>query len=454
MLATVLWFLLALGILVTFHEFGHFYIARRCGVKVLRFSVGFGKPLFSWRDRHGTEFVLAAIPLGGYVKMLDEREGEVPREQLPMAFTQKTVWQRMAIVVAGPIANFILAIGFYFILALLGIKGVAPVVGSVEKGSLADIARLSENDEIISINGKSTPTWTAVLEQLTARIGDTGPLILDVQPFSGSQTGVETPTQKTVDLNRWLSDADRPDLLLELGIKPYVPETDWVISQVVDQGAAQRAGLEVGDKLVAADAQSFSTWGSWVDYVKSRPNTAIEVEVLRDGNSLYFTVIPEAVDHNGGSIGRIGLGTAIKWPEGMSRQTEYSIGEAVIYGFAKTWGRIIVVLSSLKKLVTLDVSIKNVGGTFTIAEVAGDTAAAGFAYYLSFLAFFSVSLGVFNLLPIPVLDGGHLLFYIVEAIKGKPLPEKIQLVGYQIGLFVVVGVMVIAHYNDLVRLFS
>ncbi|MGH1486284.1 MAG: RIP metalloprotease RseP [Cellvibrionaceae bacterium] len=452
MLATVLWFLLALGILVTFHEFGHFYIARRCGVKVLRFSVGFGKPLFLWRDRHNTEFVLAAIPLGGYVKMLDEREGEVSVAELPQAFTQKTVWQRMAIVVAGPIANFILAIIFYCVLALLGIKGIAPVVGTIEKGSLAEVAQLSSNDEIVSINGKDTPTWTAVLEQLTSYIGNTGTLVLEVKPFLNSDTTVTT--KKTVTLDRWLYDADRPDLLAELGVKPYVPETDWVITQVIEGGAAQEAGLQVGDKLIAADAQYFNTWVSWVEYVKSRPNTMIELEVLRENNTLLISIMPEPVEHKGELIGRVGLGTAVSWPEGMSRQTDYSVYEAISYGFTKTWDQALVILSFLKKLVTLDVSVKNMGGTFTIAEVAGDTAAAGLDYYLSFLAFFSVSLGVFNLLPVPVLDGGHLLFYIVEAIKGRPLPEKVQLVGYQIGLFIVVSVMAVAHYNDLVRLFS
>jgi regulator of sigma E protease len=454
MLATVLWFLLALGILVTFHEFGHFYVARRCGVKVLRFSVGFGKSLYSWRDRHGTEFVLAAIPLGGYVKMLDEREGEVPVDQLPMAFTQKSVWQRIAIVVAGPIANFILAILFYCVLALIGIKGVAPVIGSVNENSLAANAQLTANDEIISVGGKNTPTWTSVMEQLANSIGNTGSLDIEVKPFSSLSDGVGAATTKTVQLERWLYDSDRPDLLAELGVQPYQPETDWMISRIIDGGAAQQAGLQEGDKLISADGQYFDTWVSWVDYVRSHPGQAIQLEVLRNGSRLLVEITPDEVRENNQLVGKVGLGTTMAWPEGMVRESNYSLVESVGYGFSKTWEQAVVILSFLKKLITLDVSVKSMGGTFTIAQVAGDTASAGLDYYLAFLAFFSVSLGVFNLLPIPVLDGGHLLFYIIEAIKGRPLPEKVQLIGYQLGLFVVVSIMVVAHYNDLVRLFS
>lgn len=451
---TVIWFLLALGILVTFHEFGHFYIARRCGVKVLRFSVGFGKSLYTWVDRHGTEFTIAAIPLGGYVKMLDEREGEVAAEDLPHAFTQKTVWQRMAIVVAGPIANFILAIAFYFILALIGTKGLTPVIGEVAQDSLAAQAQLAANEEIISVDGKQTPTWSAVFESLTTKIGDTGSLDFEVREFSNAAVNQHITELKTVELNQWLRESDQPDLLAELGVQPYQAQTDWVITQVVAGGAAAKAGIKTGDKLLAADQQPLVSWSQWVDYVKARPEQKIELEVLRDGSVQRLDLLPEAVKENGKLIGKVGLGASINWPEGMIREIDYSLIEAIGYGFSKTWDQALVILSFLKKLILLDISVKNMGGTFTIAQVAGDTAAAGLTYYLSFLAFFSVSLGVFNLLPIPVLDGGHLLFYIIEAIKGKPLPEKVQLIGFQIGLFVVVSVMLIAHYNDIVRLLS
>ncbi|MEO0442154.1 MAG: RIP metalloprotease RseP [Pseudomonadota bacterium] len=456
-MSTVLWFLLALGILVTFHEYGHFYVARRCGVKVLRFSVGFGKPLYTWCDRYGTEFVIAAIPLGGYVKMLDEREGEVAAEELPQAFTQKTVWQRMAIVTAGPVANFILAVVLYFALALLGTQGVAPVIGSVQPNSAADRAQLQPGEEIISIDGKQTPLWSHVFEALSRRIGDTGTIAVELRPFAGDQAGLalsSTRSTKLISIDQWLGDNDRPDLLAELGIEAVQPETDWVVSQVSPGGAADRAGFKIGDRMLSYDQQGLTQWAAWVQHVRDNAGKTLEVLVDRDGQLLELVLVPEAVEEQGVAVGKIGLGTNVSWPDTMRRQVDYSLGESIVYGFGKTGDQALVILSFLKKLITLDVSVKNMGGTFTIAEVAGSTAAAGLTYYLSFLAFFSVSLGVFNLLPIPVLDGGHLLFYLIEAIKGKPLPEKVQLVGYQIGLLLVVSVMVIAHYNDLVRLFS
>jgi regulator of sigma E protease len=454
MLITVLSFLLALGILVTIHEYGHFYVARRCGVKVLRFSIGFGKPLFSFYDRHGTEFVVAAIPLGGYVKMLDEREGEVSQEELPQAFTQKTVWQRMAVVVAGPVANFLLAVFFYFILALIGFKGVAPIIGQVENNSLANIGGIEANSEIVAIDGRDTPTWKAVFEQLMPRVGDTGSIEFELRPFEGQFYENAVTTTKTINVNKWLGDNDRPDFLSELGFQPYQPKTDWIVKQVLADSPAEMAGLKIGDELISSDGQRLDEWSLWVDYVRNRPGKVIELEVNRSGERLFIDIIPSATKEGSETVGRVGLGTNMQWPEGMIREINYSFLESVVYGFQKTWDQSVVILGFLKKLITLDISPKNMGGAFTIAQVAGDTAAAGFTYFISFLAFFSVSLGVFNLLPIPVLDGGHLLFYIVEAIKGKPLPEKVQMVGYQVGFFIVISVMVIAHYNDLMRIFS
>ncbi len=452
-LTTILWFLVALGILVTFHEFGHFYVARRCGVKVLRFSVGFGRPLYTWCDKYGTEFVLAAIPLGGYVKMLDEREGDVAEYELSSAFTQKTVWQRMAIVSAGPIFNFILAIVFYTVLALMGIKGLAPVIGVVAPNSLAAQAGLQANDEIVAVDGVKTTTWDAVFDQLMGRIGDTGTLVLSVKPFEMASTS-GLLSEKTIPLQQWLGDNDRPDLLADLGIDFYQPDTDWVVKQIVPSGAAEAAGLQVGDRLESADEQVFSSWKTWVEYVRARPNQTIRLIVERQGALVDIDIIPNPVTENKQVVGKVGFGTALSWPDGMRREMHFSLLGSLSYGITKTWDQARTILSFLKKLITLDVSVKNMGGTFTIAQVAGDTAALGLTYYIGFLAFFSVSLGVFNLLPIPVLDGGHLLFYVIEAIKGKPLPEKVQLIGYQIGMAIVLSVMLVAHYNDLVRLFS
>jgi len=455
---TILWFLIALLVLVTFHEYGHYIVARLCGVKVLRFSVGFGKPLASVYDKHGTAFTLAPIPLGGYVKMLDEREGEVDAADLPNAFTQKTVWQRMAIVIAGPLANFILAIVLYFIIALMGIRGVTPVIGETQPASLAAQAQLQAGDEIVSIGGTATPTWPATFEQLSRYIGSTGDIELEVRPFVEGRSTLDiaaAPKQiKTISVERWLGDQDRPDILTQLGIIPARPDTDWVLETVVEAGAAEASGLQVGDTLLSYDSQPVGDWRDWVDYVRARPGRAIAVEFLRNDQRQSVVLTPRAVVENDQTIGQVGMGTALLWPEGMITEIDYSIGEAMVYGVSKTWEQIGNILSFLKKLITLDISTKNLGGAFTIAEVAGGTAAISAAAYIGFLAVFSVSLGVFNLLPIPVLDGGHLLFYIIEAIKGKPLPEKWQLIAYQAGLALVISMMVLAHYNDLVRLLS
>lgn len=453
---TLLWFLIALIVLVTFHEFGHFYVARLCGVKVLRFSVGFGKPLVSIYDKHGTAFTLAPIPLGGYVKMLDEREGEVAKEDLPYAFTQKTVWQRMAIVAAGPIANFILAIVLYAILAMVGIRGVVPVIGEVAPNSLAAEARLQVGEEIISIGGKTTSTWPAVFEELSQYIGNTGDITFEVRPFieERSATTFSATQTKTINVQRWLGDQDRPDMLNELGFEPARPKTDWILQTVVEGGAAEESGLQVGDQLIAYDGFAVDDWQDWVDYVKARPGESIALEYSREGQQKIIALTPRMEVEDGETVGRVGMGTSSVWPDSMISETNFTLLESVAYGFTKTGEQIVNILSFLNKLITLDISTKNLGGAFTIAEVAGGTAAISWIAYIGFLAVFSVSLGVFNLLPIPVLDGGHLLFYSIEAIKGKPLAEKWQILAYQAGLALVLSMMILAHYNDLVRLLS
>lgn len=452
-LLTALWFFLALGILVTIHEFGHFYIARRCGVKVIRFSVGFGKPLCSWRDRFGTEYTLAAIPLGGYVKMLDEREGEVASNELSMAFTQKTVWQRMAVVIAGPVANFILAIFLFFILALMGNTGVAPVMGELPSEGLAAQSGLQENDEITSVDGKSVTTWSDVFSRLLYRVGDTGTIKLEVRPYL---VGGGISAQRVVDLpiSQWLNDNDKPDFFKELGIVRFIPDAEPVIEQVVEGSAAEIAGLQVGDKIIEADGQIVDSWQAWVEYVRARADVSIRLLVVRNDQNIPLFLVPKSTQQAGKTIGLAGISTSISWPENMIRPIEYTFVEAVVQGVSQTWDQSVFILSFIKKLILAEVSTKNLSGSLTIAQVAGDSAKAGLASYLAFLAFLSVSLGVFNLMPIPVLDGGHLLYYVVEAVKGSPVSEKIQLVGYQMGLFLVLGLMIVAHVNDVVRLFS
>jgi regulator of sigma E protease len=456
-LLNILYFLLALGILVTFHEFGHFYIARRCGVKVLRFSVGFGRPLLTWRDSRDTEYVLAAIPLGGYVKMLDEREGNVAPEELSSAFSQKTVWQRMAIVVAGPVANFILASFLYFILALFGSTGIAPVVGELPTDGVAAQAGLKVGDEIVSVDGKSVSTWSAVFSALLHRIGETGEIVFEVQASGYLDNLLETNRPRTVrvPIERWLHSSEEPDLFNKLGVVRFLPDSDVVIDQVIKGSAADLAGLQSGDQVLSVDGGEISSWRKWVEYVRARPSIPIKLRVLRQQEDFDMFLVPESVKSEDGiDVGQAGVSAPISWPKEMVRKVEYSLFEAIWEGFSKTGETASLILSFIKKLILADVSSKNLSGSFSIAQAAGDSADAGVLYYIAFIAYLSVSLGVLNLLPIPVLDGGHLLYYVIEWAKGSPVSEKVQMIGYQIGLFCILSVMILAHVNDLLRIFS
>ncbi len=446
---TLFWFLVALGVLVTFHEFGHYYVARLAGVKVLRFSVGFGKPLYSWKDKRGTEFSLSAIPLGGYVKMLDEREGPVDEAERPQAFTQKNVWARIAIVSAGPLANFLLAIFLFWVTFLPPDTTVAPVVGSVIEDSVAEKAGLEPGVEIIAIDGSATPSWTAVNQALLKRLGESGNLSLTVQyPESDLQY------ESNVYLNEWLKGDDSPNALQGLGIEVFRPDAEPVVGTIGEGTPAQTAGLELGDEFIAIDGQVLESWQALVDKVRPSPGQPLVFTVLRDGKTLDLTITPAAVDDNGETIGQIGVAPVQPWPESMLRHYNRSVPEAFVAALQESWDTSIFVFVSIKKLIVGEISTKNLSGPFTIAKVAGDSAEAGWIVFLSVLAMLSINLGVLNLLPIPVLDGGHLLFYLVEAVKGSPVSERIQLIGYQVGLFLVAGIMILAFYNDIVRIFQ
>jgi regulator of sigma E protease len=437
-----------LGVLVTFHEFGHFWVARRCGVKVLRFCVGFGKPLWIWRDRTGTEFAIAAIPLGGYVKMLDEREGEVPPELLSQSFNRKPVGQRIAIIAAGPIANFLLAIALYWLIFVLGVGGVVPVIGSVEKNSLAEIAGLAPGQEIVAIDGEETPTWQALHERLVGRIGESGSL-----RFSVKYPGSDIIYDSTAPLDKWLSGAEAPDLVGGLGITLWQPKGEPVVETVVADGPAARAGLQAGDRIESADGVAMPDWETWVHHVRARPEQKIELVVQREGKRHELALVPDRkVDEQGQAFGQVGLGNSVRWPPEMLREFQYTPVAALGAALERTWSMSVESLKSIKKLVLGMISPKNLSGPITIAKVATAQAKSGLEPYLGFLAFFSISLGVLNLLPIPVLDGGHILFALPELFTGKPLSERVQAMGAQVGLFIIVGIMVLALYNDLMRL--
>ena len=449
LLYTVLITLATLAVLVTVHEYGHFWVARRCGVKVLRFSVGFGRGLYRWRDKQDTEYVIASIPLGGYVKMLDEREGDVPPEELHMAFNRKPVLQRIAVVSAGPLANLGLAVAAYWFLFMAGETGYVPVIGEIEAGSVADVAGLEAGQEIIAVDGGETPTWQAVNFRLLDRIGDTGPIRFSVK-YPDSDVIYESEGV----LQRWLSSEEQPDLLGGLGITLYTPDVPPVVDEVVPDSPAAAAGLQPGDRVLRADGQEMRLWMDWVKYVRARPSEPITLEIERNGSLDQVVVIPEALtDEDGEVFGRVGVSVAMpEMPPEMIRRFHRGPLEALGAGFTRTGEVMAFTLSSIKKMVMGLISPKNLSGPITIAKVASASAKSGLESYISFLALLSVSLGVLNLLPIPVLDGGHLLFYTLELLAGRPVPEKIQALGYQVGLFIVLGIMVLALYNDVARL--
>ena len=440
--------LVALGVLVTFHEFGHFWVARRCGVKVLRFSVGFGTPLLRWHDRKGTEFVIAAIPLGGYVKMLDEREGEVPADQLDQSFNRKTVGQRIAIVAAGPIANFLLAMVFFWVLAMMGSQQVRPVIGAVESASLAAQAGLVAGQEIVAIDGEPTVGWSNVNLQLVRRLGESGSIQIAVR---GPGSDVETSHQ--LILHDWLKSADEPDPIKSLGIRPWRPELPAVLAELDPKGPAQAAGLKIGDKLLAINDQAINDWQQVVDWVRVRPDSRVVLHVERDGVALDVPVTLAARGEGKAATGYLGAGAkGVDWPPAMIREVSYGPLAAIGEGAKRTWTMSVLTLDSLKKMLFGELSVKNLSGPITIAKVAGASAQSGVVDFLSFLAYLSISLGVLNLLPIPVLDGGHLLFYLIEWARGRPWSDRVQGWGMQIGISLVVGVMLLALVNDLGRL--
>lgn len=444
-------FIVVIGVLVTVHEYGHFWVARRLGVKVLRFSIGFGKPLWTRNfGKDATELVVAAIPLGGYVKMLDEREGEVAEEELERAFNRQPVSTRIAVVVAGPAANFLFAILAYWIMFVSGVTGLKPVVGEVLPSSYAAAAGIRAGDEILSIENQPTPTWeTAIMALLTANLDGKNIVNLRVVDSAGNKRYLQ-------------AFFGSPDALLKkggvldnFGLGPWRPPA--VIERLVEGGAGERAGILPGDKVVHAGDTPISNWEQWVEYVRARPGERITMQVMRQGKVVELSVTPDRESENGNSIGRIGA--YVQLPGEQERATmrvvvRYGLLEAVPEALYKTWDVTTLTLRTLWKMVNGRASVENLSGPISIARYAGQSASVGLATFLGFLGIVSVSLGVLNLLPVPILDGGHLLFYLVEIVKGSPLSETAQLVGQKIGITLLLALMSLAFYNDLVRLFE
>ena len=440
---TVLALALTLGILVTLHEYGHFWVARRCGVKVLRFSVGFGKPMFSWYDKHGTEFAVAAIPLGGYVKMLDEREGPVPEELRDQAFTSK----RIAIAAAGPVANFLFAIFAYWLLSVVGVTHVAPIVGQIADESVAERVGLQEGMEIHAVDGHRVSSWRDVNMRILERTGEHGLISMEV-----SEDGARGTVSG--ELSGWGLSDDTPNPLAEFGITPWRPAVPPVLGQISDGGRAQAAGLQPGDRIVAVGGEPISSWFELVEFIRNAPEQTLQVTIERNGAEQSVSVTPEAkTQESGESIGFVGAGVeAISWPEEVLRDVSYGPFAAVPVALSETWADTRLTLVAIKKMVTGLLSPTNLSGPITIARVAEASVSSGFEDFVRFLAYLSVSLGILNLLPVPVLDGGHIVYYTIEALRGKPLSEQAQAFGLRIGMAMILTLMVFALYNDLMRL--
>jgi regulator of sigma E protease len=445
---TVLIAIATFSIVVAVHEYGHFWVARRSGVKVLRFSVDFGRPLIRWRGRDDVEYVVAVLPLGGYVRMADEREDNVADEDLPRAYNRQPVARRMAIAAAGPAANFLLAVLVLWMLFLRGEVGIVPLIDQVSAGSLADRAGLVSGQEILSIDDNPTPTLAALNFALLERLGDSGTLRL-----SAAYPGLESIHRSEVPIERWLAGEEQPNLLAALGITIQVPPVLPLVGALTDGSAAVAAGFQVGDLILQADGQAMPLWMDWVGYVRERPEVPIDVLVQRDGTTQLLTVVPRERVIDNQRFGSVGMTVSLPdMPESQQRRFERGPLTALWASIQRTGDLIGFTFKSMGRMLQGLISPANLSGPIAIAQVAASTAEAGWVAWLGFVALLSVSLGALNLLPIPVLDGGHLMFYSVEALLGKPLPERVQMAGVQIGLVLVMSIMVFALYNDLSKL--
>jgi regulator of sigma E protease len=447
---TIIAFVVALGVLILFHEFGHYLVARWSGVKVLRFSIGFGQPLLTRRlGKDQTEWVVAAFPLGGYVKMLDEHEGQVEPQDQARAFNRKPVGYRFAIVAAGPIANFLLAILLYWFLFMLGVTGMKPVVGPVAPATPAAFSGFEAGDTILKIGTEPVTTWQDARWLLLSKAADRTPSV-DVETRGASgEIAI-----RQMDLSHIGANDLEGDFLKKIGLTPYQPAIKPVISVVNPGSAGAHAGLLPGDEILAVNGRKVGLWEDLVQTIRESPGKKMSLEIHRDSKIVDVEVTPDTVTEDGIKTGKVGIGPQVDHGElqKLLAEVKYSPGAAMIRAIKKTWETSVFTLQMIGKMIAGEMSWKNVSGPITIADYAGKSAQMGISSYLGFLAVISISLGVLNLLPIPILDGGHLMYYVVEMVKGSPLSARAMEAGQQVGMVLLFALMVFAIYNDISRL--
>jgi regulator of sigma E protease len=440
-------FILALGILVAIHEYGHFWVARKMGVKVLRFSIGFGKPLLKWHDKYNTEYVIAAIPLGGYVKMLDERVDDVPANQRHLSFNAKSVQARIAIVAAGPMANFLFAIFALAVMYMVGVQSVKPVVGSITEGSRAEQAGIMPSQHIIKIGDDDITTWQDATFALMSNLGEESVEVI-------VRDKNLQPRVKTLNLEGWKLEQQDVPPLSSLGIVPFRPQATLTIAAVTKDSAAEHAILQVNDKILAVNGETISNWQQLVNLITQSANKSLQFSVKRQDTIKAITVTPKGrIDNNGIEQGFLGVAPVVQqWPDGYVETRHYGPLDSIVRGTKETWRLITLSFDMIGNLITGQVSVKNLSGPVGIAVGAGTSVSYGLVAFLSFLALISVNLGVFNLLPLPVLDGGHLMYYIIELFRKKPVSEKTQEFGFKVGALLLIFLTCFALFNDVSRL--
>ncbi len=447
---SLLFFLLALAILIAVHEFGHFWMARRLGVKVLRFSIGFGRPLLRRQGKDGTEYVLAGIPLGGYVKMLDEREEAVDPAQAHLAFNRQALWKRTAIVLAGPLLNLFFAILLYWGILVTGDIGSRALIGTVSSGSIAAEAGLKSGDELLQIGDRPTPTWETAVFALMAESLTGKDLPVRIRDADGDEVVLFLDGK---DLSTLPED---PAILTNLGLAPARPLLPPRIGEVVPGEAAAVAGILPGDLILSTDDKPIPTWDEWVKLVRDHPGQMLRVRLVRGDQELELSLTPRSVRGADREVGRVGAGVEV--PEALLAQYRAIVRlgpvDAAHAAITKTLDMGWLMLKVMGRMLVGQASVDNLSGPISIAESAGHSASQGLNYFIKFLAVVSISLGVLNLLPIPMLDGGHLLYFLFEAIKGSPLSEQVQMLGQRIGVAMLAALMSLAFYVDIQRLLN